>query len=812
MLILVRMKNIRGNLCKLVKHRLVIFVILTFKLSISYSQVSIIGSVKDTDGDTIEFATVQLLFDAKHHQSALSDSMGNYSIEATQEGDCELVARMIGYVPAGLQLNLKNDTIIHFVLQPDTIALNEITVLGHKKLIQAMPDRHIINIKGNIETTGKETSDLLKQLPGIYASDESINISGKSSVLVYINDREVRLGGRTLISYLNSLPPNIVKTVEIISTPPAQYDAEGNVGIIKINTDKNILPGWKANFRAGYIRNTFSSYMLSAYLNYSGEKLFFEANLSNGSYTNLNRSSYRSEFPDQTTTTYNPKRWNSSSAQLQTSLGYNFNENSTIIFDLQAPLFNKETIEDIENYTRFINPISQHSDSTIFSDGRTIKDLKTYNTEVFFKHLFADKQSFFTASAAYLNHHSSNSRDFISITQIENLDRTTENYFTQGNQNYSIVTSKLDFSFPLISWKVTTGLKLSFINTISDNQFFTVLNGIHNLEQSLYNEFDYSENVQSVYYSMEKYISNWAVKGGLRSELTNTLSKSLVDNKSHKNRYIRFFPSLFLSHNFTNGSSLALSYTNRLERPPYQFLDPFKWYISKYDYAVGNPFLEPSKIMNIELTYMINSTFSAKLYYTGHAGKIGQYVVLDSLNILNQIQQADNFLNESRYGLYVYKYLRMSDWLETVIHGELYCSEFVSERESFADLNGIGSTIVMSNTIALHKNFRIVLNMEDRIPGLYNYRTMKNYFRLDFGLNYVNEKKHFEVRLLVGDVLKTANPEYHYNSGGVKQVYNNYHDSRFMRLIVSWRPGNWFNTSPQTAVPSNIDEKQRIIY
>lgn len=804
------MKHRKIMLIKYKQLYLLVLFLITLQSSVVYSQISIKGSMKNTDGNPVEFASIELLFNSKHDQSALTDSLGNYSMEATQKGDGELLVRMLGYSPVRKELTLRNDTIINFVLQPDSIYLKEVTIIGQQNLIQAKSDRYVINIKGNIMTKGKETMELLKQLPTIYTSNETLNISGKSSVIVYINDKIVRLEGRTLLGYLNSLPPEIIKSVEIISTPPAQYDAEGNVGIVRIITDKNILPGWKEYFRAGYIKNNYSSYMLSAYFNYNGKKMFFEGNITNGDYTYLNQSEYRSNFPDQTTATFNPKKWNYSSAQIQTTFGYNFHENSTITFDFQAPFFNKETINDIENYTSFIDPINNHTDSTIYSSGKTIKDGHTYIAEVFFKHLFSDKNSSFTASTAYLNNYSLNTRSFSSKTQIENTTLDTEDYFTEGNQNYSILTSKLDFYFPLLSWEVTTGLKLSFINTTSDNKFFTVLNGINSVEPLLYNQFDYAENVQSVYYSMGKNISKWSFKGGIRAELTSTVGKSIVNYESNNNRYIDFFPSLYVSHEFNNGSLISLSYASRLERPPYQYLDPFRWYISKYDYAVGNPFLKPAYINNIELSLLLNNNFSAKLYYIRMTDKIGQYVVLDSLNIMNQIQQADNFMNENSYGINVYKFLKINTWLETVIQGNLYYSEFFSRRDEFSNLYGVGSTIVMNNTFTLNKNFQCVLKMEEQIPGLYNYRKMKNYFCLDVGINYTNIKNNFEVRLLFGDVLKTANPEYSYASGGIKQIYNNYVDTRFFRLVISWRPGNWFNKAPETPAPSNIDEKQRL--
>ncbi len=798
------------NTRKTKKIKLLLFVCFILFVGDLYSQVLIQGNVKNINGDPVEFTSVQLLFDSKYHQSALTDSFGNYSMEANQDGDCELLANILGYTDVRKEFKLRNDTVINFVLQPDSIYLSEVIIIGKKNLIQVKSDRYVINIRGNIKTEGKETTDLLKQLPTINISDESINIFGKSAVIVYINDRIVRLEGQSLMSYLNSLPPDIIKSVEIMSTPPAQYDAEGNVGLIKINTDKKIQPGWKEYFKAGGIKNSYSSYMLSAYVNYTGEKMFLEGNISNGSYTYLNQSEYYCNFPDQTTATFNPKKWNYSNADIQTTLGYNFNDNSTILVDFQAPLYNKQTITDIENHTNFVNPANNHIDSIIYSDGNTIKNRYNYNTEVFFKHSFADKKSYFTASTAYLNNYTLNTRSFISLTQVDNTNLTIEDYYTEGNQNYNILTSKLDFSFPLLSWNVKTGLKLSFINTTSESKFFTVLNGLNNLEPSLHNQYNYTENIQAVYYSMEKNISNWSFKGGIRSELTNTIGKSVVIDESNENSYIDFFPSLYISRKLNNGSSIALSYAKRLERPPYQYLDPFRWYISKYDYAVGNPYLKPSDITNLELSFVLNNTFSTKLYYTGQTDKIGQYVVLDPLNIMNQIQQADNFLNVNSFGINGYKLLKLNVWLETVIQGDLYYSEYLSNREEFLNTSGIGSTLIINNTILLNKNFQFVLNMEERIPGLYNYRTMKNYFRLDVGLNYINKKKGFEVRLFAGDVFKTANPEYYYNSGGVKQVYQNYLDTRLLRLVVSWRLGNWYNKSQQSSSPSNIDEKRRL--
>ena len=116
----------------------------------------------------------------------------------------------------------------------------------------------------------------------------------------------------------------------------------------------------------------------------------------------------------------------------------------------------------------------------------------------------------------------------------------------------------------------------------------------------------------------------------------------------------------------------------------------------------------------------------------------------------------------------------------------------------------------MYNTFLINKKFQVVCNFEENIPGLYDYRTMNNFFKLDVGFNYINDKKGFEARLFIGDIFKTANPEYSYKSGGIKQIYRNYNDTKMVRLVLSWRLGNWNNITPKISSPSNIDEKQRI--
>ena len=224
---------------------------------------------------------------------------------------------------------------------------------------------------------------------------------------------------------------------------------------------------------------------------------------------------------------------------------------------------------------------------------------------------------------------------------------------------------------------------------------------------------------------------------------------------------------------------------------------------------MGNPFLRPSYIRNLELAYFLN-TFSAKAYYTNQNEIIGRYVVLDSLNITKQIEKSDNFLNMNSYGINFYKFLRYKKLIEVILQGNFTYNEYQSNRSEFANIAGLNGTFVMMNTFFVGSMFQIVCNIEEGIPGLYNYRTTKNFFKFDLGFNFIHNKKGLEVRVLVSDVFKTANPEYSYISGGVEQIYKNYSDTRMLRVILSWRLGNWFNRTSSISSPSNLEEKQRL--
>ena len=672
-------------------------------------------------------------------------------------------------------------------------------VIANSKYVKPTPYGCEI-VMANYDTRGKKTVDLLKNMPLLKVDNNSLSMTGKNEVILYINERPIKMSGKALTDYLNSIPAELIKSVTIMTNPPAKFDAGGDMGIIRINTKANLIYGLRGSLSGDYGRNSYSSYMGSMYLGRNGKKFYWDGSITGDDIAYRNKTEYDNFYPDMTLSTYNPKKWKTDDYEASLNAGYRFNDKSTLSFDASYPLYSKDRISDIENRTQFKNA-DMRVDSTLTSEGIACKRSKAINLGAYFNHKFDDGNTLSISSdfSRFLNETQKNFSS--SIEKTAEPSELKEYYTTTGHLSYNILTSKADYVTTMAGLTVNAGMKGSFVWTSSDDSYSGV--------SSFRDYFVYKEDVGALYVSAEKKMEKMSFNAGLRSELTCTSGSSESLSILTKKNYLNLFPTANLTYSFAKASTIGLHYSRRINRPPFRYLDPFKWYLTKYSYSTGDPMLKPSYINNISLDYYYGDSFQVNFYFKKENDKVGSLVILDSDDALYQVEKANNYLDATNVGTSIYKYLNPCKWYEASIKGEVAYSRYTSDRKEFEKISGFGGMISANNDFTISDAFQLNLSLSECLPGLYNFRRYKNSFQADLDATYTFEKYGLTLNLSVSDIFKKSSPEYSYFSAGVKQVYRNYYDTRSIMVGLKWIFGDWKSRIVHKEA-SNLEERKRV--
>ena len=666
--------------------------------------------------------------------------------------------------------------------------IDSAVVVAKNDLIKATNGGYDVLIPGNFNTNGKSSLDILKVLPGIKYDSGSLSMTGKDGLKIYIDDLEVRMTGTQLQSYLKAMPADNLKKVSIFFSPTAKEDSEGDIGVVRISTKSYYLSGLKGSLTAEWGRNSYSSYMGSAYLAYSFKRFFGEMTISSDAISYLNKTEYSSLYTNGTVHTYNPKKWDKCYTDAKINFGYKPNDKSRLIFSASIPFFHKETITDIDNTATYYTAGRVSADSSLVSKGVSTSYKSDYDFGVYYDLEIADSLNFSVASDCSRNVFR-NTKSFLSEAIAGAMSYKSENFFSKGLLDYRVYTIKADVVFPIKRMLVRAGGKLSFINTSTEDSY------IHNTVVE--NTFDYQERIQAVYAQIEREFDKFSYKIGLRGEFTQA-------NYAYQN----LFPYLSFSQNFGKKRIASISYSRRINRPSYKLLDPFKWYLTKYSYSVGNPLLRPSYSDNLSLSYSSGDTFRTMLYAERETGKVGKLVLLSDNEVNVQAETANNYLTEESVGLMFYKSFKPFDRYAFSIQGNAAINRYFSNKEEFENKEGVMCSLYMFNSLNIGRNFNIEATISESLPGLYAYRERENSFRFDIGLTYAPVKYKFSVNLIISDIFKTADSPYTYKSGGVTQLYHNYYDTRSLLLSFRWNFGQ-LKSNIQKPVKSNTEETKR---
>lgn len=609
---------------------------------LGWSQYTIKGQIKDINDVEIAYANLLLLNnkDSTLVAGTSSNDYGLFHFENVTTGKYIIQSSFIGYreklTPIVVNGNIELPII---VMQESTETLNAVEIVVKKPTLKREADRLVFNVEKTALSEGN-LMEVLINTPSVIVLDGNLQVKG-SAPTVYINDRKVHLSSSELLEFLEGTSATNIKSVEVITNPSAQYDAESGV-VLNIIMSKNLISGYNGNVFSNYTQGVFPkmNYGMSHYYKTSKTNLFFTY-----SYGNIKKNLENEEIVN-----YPGEVWKSNADKNFWSERHNFGLN----FDYT--LSDKTTISIASNsqflpYFKYRNKSQTHispilNDISRF-DAYSISRDKKHNigADLDLTHKFSE-QSKLHFNAHYTNYDYYRKQN-VSSDYFDSDDMFFSNtkFRTRSDINTQIITSQIDFSRTLNDNSAfDTGVKLSHVKIESGINHFDIATNESIFNTELSNTFDYNENVFAGYFNFNTSINKLAINVGIRAEQTNIESLS-SNEENNMQDYLEWFPNVSLSYELTEKTDIYLTYKRSLQRPNYSQLNPFVFYINDYSIITGNPNLRPifTNVYKIGTTF--NNLFTVDAYYKKYENNIFELPFQD--NITNTITYTPININTS---------------------------------------------------------------------------------------------------------------------------------------------------------------------
>lgn len=605
-----------------------LLVLLTVSLSTSLlaqENSKITGIIADAKtNQPVEFATIALTDNnGKTINGTIADAKGKFIIEKIGVGTYNVVISFIGYetiTKSNIELDGKKDLNLGTIkISEEATQLSEVVVEGQKDLVEERVDRTIYNAEQDATTRGGDATDVLKRVPMLSVDlDGNVSLRGSSNIMVLINNKPSTIMANSVADALKQIPSDMIKTVEVITSPSAKYDAEGSAGIINIITKKNTLEGLTLNVDAG--------------VGYRGSNLGLRGNYRRGkmgfSLGGFGRSNYNIEgaFENTQTTldgtdvyeTIQKAENRSNGIFGNYSLGwdYDINKNNSMTASLRYGVRNNNSFQDQLVTLPFVNGtlgVASLRDVTT-------NDLSgTMDANFNYTRLFAKPQQELSFLAMYSRNDRNN--DFTNTLFDYTTNDITQRFKNENDGLNEEYTVQLDYQTPIADNQMfEIGGKSITRKVLSDFAYFTAAGSdgefVLQPDQNLSNQLNYNQDVLASYMSYTYSAKNgYSLKAGARYEYTIINAFTRTEEDIDIPEYGVLVPSINASKKLKQGTVKA-SYNRRIQRPSIQFLNPNIQASNPYNRTVGNPELDPEFTNNYELGY---STFikGTSLNFTG---------------------------------------------------------------------------------------------------------------------------------------------------------------------------------------------------
>ena len=504
---------------------------------------SVLKAEKPAEGATVSLLRAK---DSATVKLSVANKEGVFSFEKIGNGKYLVSITAVGHQkkfsdPVEVTPQQQTVELPAFSLIPVNKALAGVTVTASRPLIEQKIDRTVVNVDASITNIGTSALEVLEKSPGITVDrDGNISLKGKEGVLVTVDGRPTQLSGADLANMLRNMTSAQLDQIEIMTNPPARYDAAGTSGIINIKTKKSVTAGYNGSFTLGFSQGRYPKTNEGFNFNYRQNKVNFFSNLSHN---------YRKGFG---VITFQRNLYNPNTAELENyfdqradMLNEGKSYNAKVGLDFFATkkttfgiVLNGTTSPSASNNTSITNISNSTKDLQSVTTASVENDTrwKSFSTNLNFRTLLDKKGKELTSDIDFLNYGSGTDQLMVNSYRDAggNAFRKSDTLTGDLPQDIQVYSARIDYLHPLKKGaRFEAGVKSSVVRTDNDANYDSIQYGniVHDFERS--NHFIYEENINAAYLNLSTPLSKkWTAQFGLRLE--NTIRKRKAVNNRGK--------------------------------------------------------------------------------------------------------------------------------------------------------------------------------------------------------------------------------------------------------------------------------------
>jgi outer membrane receptor protein involved in Fe transport len=806
------------------KKFLTLLALITALFSQAQTKSHIAGRVVDGSQKTVESATISLVrsSDSSAVKLAVADKTGLFSFDNIAPGSYRVAVSAVGHLTAFSETFAVDEahhdiTIKTIQLQQSDKLLGGVVITAKKPLVEHKIDRTVVNVDASITNVGSTALEVLEKSPGVTVDkDGNISLKGKEGIMVLVDGRPTQLSGADLANMLRSMNSAQLDQIEIMTNPPAKYDAAGNAGIINIKTKKNKQAGYNGSVNLGFGQARFSKFNESVNMNYRQGKVNLFTNLSHNyrrSYNNL----YLQRFVRDRTTkdlqsyfdqqNYMAMEFNSYGGKL--GMDYAATKKTTFGFVVDA--YTEPGNFGNRNLTLISDPHMVLQSKTVATADYD-QSWKNLSLNLNFRTQLDTAGRELTGDFDRLIYNSRNNQTLVNAYYDAN-DRpleATDTLLGALPQDITIYSGRIDYVQPLKKGaRFEAGLKSSFVKTDNDAHYDSIQMGniVHDYNRSNY--FVYQENVNAAYANLSGPLGKkWNGQLGLRVENTISKGRQITTGQEFDRNYTQLFPTAYLQYKLNDKNNFGLNYGRRIRRPDYEDLNPFIRFLDRYTYQQGNPNLKPQFSHNIELSHTYNNFLTTTLNYNS-TNDIIQGIVEQKGQ--EAFARPSNIASLHQYGLEVNANHSVNKWWTASGYAYVYNNRFSGIVDS-AKVSVSATMLSLQST----QQFKIGKTLTAEVSGYFRSGGLQGVIvtrprgELSAGLSQQVLKGKGTLRLNISDILKTQSGYGRSQYGNTDMTFEETRESRVVNIGFSYRFGKGKAGSERRRNGSAGEEQNRV--